>query len=162
MTRVTALFDTAEAAADSTRALTAAGLAASAIDVLSSVPLDHVELDVAEPASHLHWLALGGGLTGFVAGVCAAWGLGHAWPLYVGGRSLVSGWSTGVIAYETTMLGAIVATVVGLLVEGRLLRRPEPAPPEIYDGAVAVSVSCDDEEMEARARDALTGAGGAL
>ena len=42
------------------------------------------------------------------------------YPLIKGGMPIVSPWTVGLITYETTMLGAVLATLVGLLVELRL------------------------------------------
>ena len=39
------------------------------------------------------------------------------YPLIKGGMPIVAPWTVGLIAYETTMLGAVLATLVGLLVE---------------------------------------------
>ena len=39
------------------------------------------------------------------------------YPLIKGGMPIVAPWTVGLITYETTMLGAVLATLVGLLVE---------------------------------------------
>jgi hypothetical protein len=58
---------------------------------------------------------------------------------------IVTAWSVGLITYETTMLGAVLATLVGLLVELRLPNFDTPPyDPSVVDGGIVLAVSCAD------------------
>ena len=55
----------------------------------------------------------------------------------------MSPWTVGLITYETTMLGAVLATLVGLLVELRLPNYKNlPYDATVVDGGVVLAVSC--------------------
>ena len=59
---------------------------------------------------------------------------------------IVAPWTVGLITYETTMLGAVLATLVGLLVELRLPNfKNLPYDPSVVDGGVVLAVSCTEE-----------------
>jgi hypothetical protein len=58
---------------------------------------------------------------------------------------IVSPWTVGLITYETTMLGAVLATLVGLLVELRLPNFKDlPYDPSVVDGGIVLAVACGD------------------
>jgi hypothetical protein len=67
------------------------------------------------------------------------------YPLVKGGMPIVAPWTVGLITYETTMLGAVLATLVGLLVELRLPNFTNlPYDPSVVDGGVVLAVSCPE------------------
>lgn len=76
--------------------------------------------------ARLHRMVFVGGGVGLCLAVTLTWFAGRAWPLHVGGMDPSSIWTTSVIAFEGAMMGAIVATVVGLIVGAPLLRRSAP------------------------------------
>jgi hypothetical protein len=84
-----------------------------------------------------------------------------AWPLPTGNMPIVSWWPNLIVIFELTMLGAILATVITLLVAGGLVRRrPALYDPEVTDGKILVGV-----ENPSRAEDlerALAAAGGTI
>ena len=58
---------------------------------------------------------------------------------------IVAPWTVGLITYETTMLGAVLATLVGLLVELRLPNfKNLPYDPSVVDGGVVLAVACPE------------------
>jgi hypothetical protein len=58
---------------------------------------------------------------------------------------IVSPWTVGLITYETTMLGAVLATLAGLLVELRLPNLTRlPYDPSVVDGGVVLAVTCGE------------------
>ena len=68
----------------------------------------------------------------------------HNYRLVTGGMPVFSFWATGVITYEMTMLGAIVATFAWFLWESGLIRkRDRGAPvPVVAPGSLCVRVGC--------------------
>jgi len=84
----------------------------------------------------------------------------HQYRLPTGGMPIFSFWATGVITYEMTMLGAIVATFAWFLWESGLLRkRDRNAPvPEVEPGSFCLRVRCGSEEAM-RAAEAMRRAG---
>ena len=63
-----------------------------------------------------------------------------------GGMPIVAPWTVGLVTYETTMLGAALATVAGLLIELRLPNfRNLPYDETIVDGGVLLAVKCPDQ-----------------
>ena len=55
-------------------------------------------------------------------------------PLISGGMPLITKWSNGIITYELTMLGAILATLITLLIVARL---PDWRKGKLYDPAIS-------------------------
>lgn len=107
-------FHAPEAIVKAAEAVHAAGY--REVDAYTPYPMEEV-LD----ALHLHrtyvpQLALTGGLLGLAGGFgFEYWASAIAYPLNVGGRPLFS-WPAFVVpAFETTVLGAALATVVGML-----------------------------------------------
>ncbi len=54
---------------------------------------------------------------------------------------VVAWWPNLIIMFELTMLGAIIATVVTLVVSGSLGRRPKFYDPAVSDGKIVVGVA---------------------
>jgi hypothetical protein len=62
-----------------------------------------------------------------------------AYPSITGGMPLVSPWPTAIVTYELTMFGAVMTTVITLLITARLgRRRPAPYDPEISNGKILI------------------------
>ena len=70
------------------------------------------------------------------------------YPLITGGMPLNSGWATGVITFELTMMGAILGTVGVFLWESGLLRNTRPPAPVIRDDVITLQVRCGEEGAE--------------
>ncbi len=116
-------------------------LAAKDICVASPEPLEGYDLGWDQERTRMPWITAAGG----VVGGCFAYWLvtvtQRAYPLQTGNMPLVSLWPTGVIMYELTMLGAIVTTLVQLLVTARLPRRKLGLyDPEVADGKILLGV----------------------
>ena len=68
------------------------------------------------------------------------------YPLVKGGMPIVAPWTVGLITYETTMLGAVLATLAGLLVELGLPNfKSLPYDESVVDGGVVVAVKSTGE-----------------
>ena len=89
-------------------------------------------------------------------------GTERAWPLVTGGMPIVAWWPNIVITFELTMLGAILTTVVSMLVAARLPSAKRLLyDPAVSDGKILVGVSLTAGKSADVIRGALD-AGGAL
>jgi hypothetical protein len=85
-------------------------------------------------------VASGGGLVGLALGTWLTTYTQTAWPLRTGNMPIVTWWSNLVIMFELMMLGAIVATVIGLLMSAKLPARRTLYDPAVTDGQILVGV----------------------
>jgi hypothetical protein len=125
------------------RRLLQAGIMPDAMEVMTSQPI-HGEpfIPNMKPTKLRTWALCGAGL-GLLAGLGLATITALNYPLVKGGMPIVAPWTVGLITYETTMLGAVLATLVGLLVELRLPNfKSLPYDPTVVDGGVVLAVSC--------------------
>jgi hypothetical protein len=141
------------------RRLLQEGIDAAAMEVMTSQPI-HGEpfLPDRKPTKLRTW-ALCGAAIGLIGGASLATITALNYPLVKGGMPIVSPWTVGLITYETTMLGAVLATLVGLLVELRLPNfKSLPYDPSVVDGGVVLAVSCPDSSRTS-VESAITAAG---
>src|SRR5262245_20409598 len=114
-------------------ALRRAGVADGDITVISSEPFEAFEFSDRDKSMILFRLAAVGGVVGLLVAVLLTTGTERAWPLVTGGMPIVAWWPNLIVIFEMTMLGAILTTVVSLLITARL-----PAlKPTLYDEAVS-------------------------
>ena len=66
------------------------------------------------------------------------------YPLITGGMPLNSGWATGPITFEFTMMGAILGTVGMFLWESRLFRSRRLPAPAIRSDVITVQLFCEE------------------
>ena len=125
------------------RRLMQEGLKPEDMEVMTSQPI-HGEPFIPEKRStKLRTWAISGAALGLLAGSSLAIITALNYPLIKGGMPIVSPWTVGLIASETTMLGAVLATLAGLLVELRLPNfKNLPYDPSVVDGGVVLAVSC--------------------
>ena len=140
-------------------ALKAAGIGAADMDVFSEEPVEFHRGILDRPSSMSLVAVLGaigsGGLA--TAGVYAAQ---HNYRLDTGGMPIFSFWGTGVITYETTMLGSVLATFGWFLWESGLLRKRDKSipVPAVLPGVMCLRVRCFDPHVT-RVRQILDAAG---
>jgi len=162
MTAIYGLFDKPEAAQRAYTGLKRAGVATGDITVISAEPFEAFEFSHRDHSMILFRLALVGGIIGFVSGVLLTRGTELAWPLVTGGMPIVAWWPNLVIIFEMTMLGAIVTTVVSLLVSSKLPAfRRGLYDPAVSDGKILVGAPLTGGRTEESVREALA-AGGAV
>ena len=136
------------------------GIAASAIEAMSSQPIHGEAIVPHQPATKLRTWALSGAAVGLIGGLSLALVSALNYPLVKGGMPIVSPWTASLITYETTMLGAVIGTFIGLLVEVRLPTfRNLPYESSVVDGGVVLAVSCP--EASRASVEAAIGAAGA-
>ncbi|MBZ5513685.1 MAG: DUF3341 domain-containing protein [Acidobacteriia bacterium] len=113
--------------------LRAAGVEEHGIAVVSSVPWEEYEFARRDRRTPMAWLAALGGLLGGVSGYLLAGLTQKAYPIPTGGMAINVPWTNGIITYELTMLGAILVTLITLLISAHI---PDWTP-RVYDPAVA-------------------------
>jgi hypothetical protein len=105
----------------------AAGVDPAAIEVRSSQPIEK-PLPLPSKKSRVLWFALAGALLGGTAAFLMASLTALMYPLPTGGKPILSGPPIAIVTYEGTALGLILCTVLGVLLEGRLVRKSSAGP----------------------------------
>jgi len=144
-----------ERVVDAIRQLRAAGIDPGALDLFSAEPVE-LARGVLDRPSRMSLAAVSAALAlGLLATVFIGY-TQHDYKLVTGGMPLFSFWATGVITYEMTMLGAIVATFAWFLRESGLMRkRDRNVPvPHVDPGVICLRVRCQAEQV-AQAVDSL-------
>jgi hypothetical protein len=130
-------------------ALKGAGLTAEDLAVFSEEPIEFRK-GILDRHSNMSKAAVAGAVT---LGTLATWFVyyaQHNYELITGGMPIFSFWATGIITYETTMLGAVLATFFWFLWESGLIRRRDPeAPiPVIGPASMSLRVKCDSARAD--------------
>ena len=160
MTSIYGLFDKPDAAQRAYTSLKRAGIPSREITIVSSEPFEAFEFSHRDHSMILFRLALVGGVIGFISAVALTRGTALAWPLVTGGMPIVAWWPNLVIIFEMTMLGAIVTTVVSLLVASKLPSfRKDLYDPAVSDGKILVGVPLSGGRTEEGVREALKAGG---
>jgi hypothetical protein len=153
------LYHDPDAAQRAVDALREAKVEARDITIISSEPFEGYEFGRLDHHTPMPWLAALGGLVGGLSGFLLATLTQRAYPLATGGMPIVTLWANGIVTYELTMLGAILATLFTLLVAARLPDwRTKIYDPAVSEGKILVGVVNLQEdsrvEIERRLRDA--------
>jgi hypothetical protein len=118
------------------------------IRVVSAEPIEEEITASGERHSSLPWIAVAGGICGGIAGYTLAAFTQRTYPLATGGMPIVALWPTGIVIYELTMLGAILATIFTFLITARLPRyRNRIYDPEVSHGKVLVALTNTDHDL---------------
>jgi mono/diheme cytochrome c family protein len=120
-----------------------AGIADNNIEVLSDRPL---RIGLSSRAHRLVGVAVVAGLAGILLGVGLAAGTALLYPIKTGGKPIVAVPIVGLIAYETMMLCAIVATITAMAIGVIRSSRRASGVPELHSGEAAVIVRLDDTD----------------
>ena len=134
------LYADGAAAQQAVNRLRAAGLTDDQITIMTAQPMEDFEFGHIDRQNWLWWVACGGGLLGMAAAFGLTWLTEMSWPIDVGGLPTYAWWPNLIIIFEMTMLGAILATVIGLVVTAGLGRRAGFYDPEVTDGSILVGV----------------------
>ena len=163
MKAVYALYDDGHAAQQAVNRLRAAGVADPDITVLSGRPMEEFEFGNMDKATWMWPIACGGGLVGFSVAAGLAWVTEMWWPMNVGGLPTFAWWPNLIIMFELTMLGAVVATVITLVVTAGFGRsKGRLYDPEVSDGKILVGVENPADGSVAQYSQALSVTPGAL
>jgi len=129
------------------------------LDVFSEEPVEF-RRGVLDRPSRMSLASVLGGISFGLLSSAFIYFAQHNYRLVTGGMPVFSFWATGVITFEMTMLGAIVATFAWFLWESGLIRkRDRRAPvPEVEPGSLCLRMRCAEDEA-AWASDAMRRAG---
>jgi hypothetical protein len=135
------LYPDGQSAQQAFNRLRTAGIATRDITVISAQPMEDFEFGNLDKATWMWWFACLGGLIGMSLGFGLAWLTETAWPMDVGGLPIFAWWPNLIIMFEMTMLGAIIATVVTLIVTALLPTRGRTLyDPEVTDGNILIGI----------------------
>jgi hypothetical protein len=136
------LYETPQAAQRAFEGLRAAGVVASDITVMSSEPLEEWEFASHDRTTVMPWIAVMGAALGLTAAYLLTAITQRSWPINTGGMPIVSNWTNIIIMFELTMLGAVLATVLTLLMTARLPSKISSMyDPAISNGRILIGVS---------------------
>jgi len=133
MSAVYGLFTTPELAQQAVDELKAVGIPESEITIQSSEPLEEYEFGSRDRATLMPWIAVLGAAIGMATGYFLTSVTQRSWAINTGGMPIVTTWSNLIIIFELTMLGAVFASVLTLLVSARIPRRL----PKFYDREIS-------------------------
>ena len=142
MKAVYALYPDGRSAQQAVNRLRALGLHDRDITVVSSFPIEDQEFGEMDRHTWMWWFACLGGLIGMTIGFGLAYLSETSWPINVGGLPIFAWWPNLIIIFELTMLGAILATAITLVVSALLPRRGRGFlyDPEVTDGQILVGI----------------------
>lgn len=154
------LFPDPDSAERGMDALHRAGISPGRIVVMSAEPFDQYSFTKMDYATPMPWLAAVGGAVGGTCGFLLARLTQEAYPLVTGGMPLLAAWPTGIVTYELTMLGAVLTTIVTLLISARLPNwKPKLYDPEVSKGKILIGVLEPSDAARVEIENRLRGAG---
>lgn len=156
---ILALFKEAGEAAQGVAALEGAGLSREAYEVLTGAPYPEGAFGEKPVRHRLYIYPFIGAGSGFALGLLLTVGTQLAFPLVTGGKPILSLPPMFLIVYEATMLGAVLFTVLGVIIESRLPRWGTGLyDRRITEGYIGLLVTCP-EERRVQVEQALREAG---
>ena len=120
--------------------LRAAGVADEHITVISSEPFEHFEFGHRDAKTAMPWIATAAGAIGLLLTYYLLGASQRSWPLVTSGMPIVPNWTNLIIIFEMTMLSAILATVITLIVTAFFGDKGKMYDPEVSDGYILVGV----------------------
>ena len=150
MTAIYGLYADPNLAQQAVNNLRAAGVADADITVISSEPFEHFEFGHRDAKTAMPWIATAAGAVGLLLTYYLLGASQRAWPLVTAGMPIVPTWTNLIIIFEMTMLSAIIATVITLIVTAFIGQRGTLYDPEVSDGYILVGVenSADASKLE--------------
>ena len=141
MSAIYGLYSDPDAAQYAVDQLRKAGIADDAITVITSQPYEEYEFSHRYKQTWIFWIAAGGGFLGLCSGLTLAYITEALWPIVTGNMPIIAWWPNIIILFELTMLGAILATVLSLLITAELpTTRSKVYDPEVSRGKILVAV----------------------
>jgi hypothetical protein len=130
------------------RGLRANGVEPASIDLFSEEPVE-LPRGVLDRPSRLSLVSVSGAILFGVFATLFIWWAQRNYRLDTGGMPVFSFWATGVITFEMTMFGAILAAFGWFLWESGLIRARDPgAPvPTVDPGSICLRVHCREDDV---------------
>ncbi len=153
------LFETADSAADAGDALKQADVSPNDIDFMTDAPYPEGAFGEREERHRLYVFPLCGALIGLTVGILLTTMTQMAYPLVQGGKPILSMPPMAVVTYESTMLTAIIFTIIGIVFESRLPRMKVGLyDTRITEGLIGVLVNVEEDRLSS-VSEILSGAG---
>ena len=114
------LFEDANYAAEAGDALQRAGIEPTEYDFLTDAPYPEGAFGERHEGHRLYIFPLCGALVGLTIGILLTSMTQMAYPLVQAGKPILSLPPMAVVTYESTMLTAIIFTIIGIIFESRL------------------------------------------
>ena len=112
---VIGLFTDEDSVADALDKVSESGFSSAEYEILTGTPYPDGTFGDEEPKHKLYRFPIIGAMCGFIVGLLLTAGNQIAFPLITGGKPLLSIPPMLIIMYEGTMLGAILFTVFGII-----------------------------------------------
>ena len=142
------LFEDPNYAAEAGDALQRANISPDDYDFLTDAPYPEGAFGERHESHHLYVWPFIGALVGITAGILLTSMTQLAYPLTQGGKPILSLPPMAIVTYETTMLGAIIFTVLGIIFESRLPKvNMGLYDTRITEGYIGVLVNVDEEKL---------------
>jgi hypothetical protein len=152
---VLGVFADPAAAAGAIRALRGRGFVVRAA---MPAPFPEVVAAIGKPRSAIDFVTLPGALLGLVLGALLTIGTSLSWPIFTGGKPIVSLPPFAIVIFEVTVLVGSLTNLVAVAVESRLGGRPAAFPPQETFNADRIGVFAEGGDLAA-AGGILRGAG---
>lgn len=127
---------------------------------MSAEPFDDYSFTRRDHTTPMPWLAAAGGVVGGTLGFLLARVTQEAYPIVTGGMLIFAAWPSGIVIYELTMLGAVLTTIVTLMITTKLPNwKPKLYDPEVSNGKILIGVLEPADAARAEIENRLRGAG---
>ena len=140
------LFDDASAAADAGDALKSAGVPESDYNFLTDVPYPEGAFGEGMERHRLYLWPLVGGLIGLIASLVVANAIPMAVPMTIAPKPILAMPPLSVICYTGTLLGAILFTVIGVVLAVRPNVRAGLSDDRISQGMIGLLVNAGADQ----------------
>lgn len=161
MKAVYALYSNGDSAQRAVNSLRAAGYHDNDITVITAAPMEEFEFSHIGHHTFQWYIACGGALLGFLGSTWLTTFAEKDWPIVVGNMPIVAWYPNLIVIFEMTMLGAILSTVITLIISAGLGRkRPALYDPEVTNGKILVGVESPRDSSGADVERALQAAPG--
>ena len=161
MKAVYGLYPDGQSAQQAVNRVRAVGIADRQITVFSAQPMEDYEFGQIDKATWMWRIAACGGLVGMATAFGLATLTETSWPIDTGGLPIFAWWPNIIIMFELTMLGAIVATVITLVVTAGLGRGSTLYDTEVSDGKILVGIENPPDSALSELETALSAPPGA-
>ena len=142
------LFEDPNYAAEAGDALKRANISENDYDFLTDAPYPEGAFGERHESHRLYVFPFVGALIGITAGIILTTMTQLAYPLTQGGKPILSLPPMAIVTYETTMLGAIIFTVLGIIFESRLPKTKLGLyDTRITEGYIGVLVNVEEEQL---------------